>query len=353
MMQTPWLERRVSALILSYADKVPIEVDAMAVTRLAASAAHRRWWLPRGDRGLVLIGVALLLIVVITAGAVAVGADPFRRDLERLLTSDAAVDPFIGLPPSGAAPSTPKAGTLMLSFYGGTGTGPRTRRWVFADGRMIWQQEANLPFGANDSSTGYVEQRLTTDGVELLRSAAVGSGLFDRDRVVYVGMGPCTNSIGVRTAIRFSTLTYSRACHGQTLEELPPDQYNSVLALDRKFGDLEGWLPSTAWEDATIKGFVPSQFVVCISTQTTAGDPLDSTRLLAALPVGATEALRDQEPAPLTGPWGLNVPIPDSSRCWTVTTKVARHVAAAFKADGYLQDPDRLRWGLEYHTVKD
>ena len=50
--------------------------------------------------------------------------------------------------------------------------------WVF-DERLIWQKFEDLPEGANSQSTGLLEQRLTPEGVELMRSeatAALSSG---------------------------------------------------------------------------------------------------------------------------------------------------------------------------------
>ena len=43
---------------------------------------------------------------------------------------------FVGLPPEGAAPSTPERGELVLEFHGGT---PSTDMWLYADGRLIWR----------------------------------------------------------------------------------------------------------------------------------------------------------------------------------------------------------------------
>src|SRR3990170_2001438 len=56
---------------------------------------------------------------------------------------------FIGLPPEGSTPSTPKSGELVLSLWGRSTTdqGPLFRAWVYADGRMIWDKEGDLPYG--------------------------------------------------------------------------------------------------------------------------------------------------------------------------------------------------------------
>jgi hypothetical protein len=59
--------------------------------------------------------------------------------------------------------------------------------FVYADGRLIRQQEADRPYGANASSTGYLEQRLMPEGVEPLRSEAISTGLFERNRLLVAG----------------------------------------------------------------------------------------------------------------------------------------------------------------------
>ena len=88
---------------------------------------------------------------------------------------------FIGLPPIGATPSAPESGELVVYL-----DKHHYRAWVYADGRMIWQRDTlgplgrKVPGGANEVTSGYLEQRLTPEGVELVRSAVVG--LVDRSR---------------------------------------------------------------------------------------------------------------------------------------------------------------------------
>jgi hypothetical protein len=103
---------------------------------------------------------------------------------------------FIGLPPEGATPSTPAGGEIVV-WIGSCGTPAMHGEWilelseidtlpplaelyVLADGRLIWQKYEDLPEGANSLSTGLLEQRLTPEGVELMRSeasAALSSGV--------------------------------------------------------------------------------------------------------------------------------------------------------------------------------
>ena len=90
---------------------------------------------------------------------------------------------FVGLPPPGAQPSSPQRGEGVLDIGSCTGEPSEISGWngsltVFADGRLVWAQDADLPQGANPLWTGYLEQRLTPEGVELMRSELLASGLL-------------------------------------------------------------------------------------------------------------------------------------------------------------------------------
>ena len=132
--------------------------------------------LPR--RGVVALVAAALIVVVGTASAIG-GVRAFILD-----------QGFIGLPPVGATPSTPESGELVIRWLGRTATpaplsgGPLFRVWVYADGRIIWSRDGAIPEGANEFTSGYLERRLTPEGVELLRSEVVGllegSGIHSR-----------------------------------------------------------------------------------------------------------------------------------------------------------------------------
>ena len=100
---------------------------------------------------------------------------------------------FIGLPPEGAAPSSPNKGTLVLSYMGEV-----TRAWrvavrstlhsvsVFADGRLIWRREGVVwprlpgeptgyrPFWANAHSSG------SSNASPVRASSSCGRGHLER-----------------------------------------------------------------------------------------------------------------------------------------------------------------------------
>ena len=145
---------------------------------------------------------------------------------------------FVGLPPEGASPSRPRNGELVLSYFGQRFT-HWYEVWVYADGRMIWQREGDLREGANVYSTGYLEQRLTPVGVDLLRRrGSDGAALFG-------------------------------------FPWRPPYPAS--------------WLPPRAWEDRTIRAYVPSRFAVCYQGL---WRPIETPQILAGLPARAAEALR-------------------------------------------------------------
>jgi hypothetical protein len=93
---------------------------------------------------------------------------------------------FVGLPPEGATPSAPESGELVASLWSHIrldpvwGTG---ELFLYADGRVIWTRRdgRSLGEGANEHSTGFLEQRLTPEGIELVRSEILATGLFDSD----------------------------------------------------------------------------------------------------------------------------------------------------------------------------
>jgi hypothetical protein len=76
---------------------------------------------------------------------------------------------LIGLPPEGAVQSAPETGELVES-YSSAGGGPpyRGTARLYADGRLIWNRYFSGPGGPNSLTTGYLEQRLTPEGVELV-----------------------------------------------------------------------------------------------------------------------------------------------------------------------------------------
>ena len=126
--------------------------------------------------------VAVALVAMVTASAFAVRTFVLDRGL-------------VGLPPVGATPSAPETGELVLAAYVFSAEVGRIRLWAYSDGRFI-------SFPQRKGPSGWVEQRLTAEGVERLRSEITSTGLFGNDRKLSFDGGPygqpCFNFVRVR-----------------------------------------------------------------------------------------------------------------------------------------------------------
>lgn len=180
---------------------------------------------------------------------------------------------FKGLPPEGATPSEPTRGKLVMSDGG---IHPWWEVYVYADGRLIWARAGTPrhctggPFLATGvcSGSAWIEQRLTPEGVELLRSGAVELG----------GL----------------------------VWETPGQQ-----------------LPVSAWEDPSLRPYVPSRYMVC------PWGP--SGNIVNLLPAPAQELVRGIEPTDAppadVGDWAPG--------CLSVTIEDARSLANILTDAGF------------------
>lgn len=182
---------------------------------------------------------------------------------------------FVGFPPEGAHPSTPATGNLVVRFQeilGFWGFGEVDLN-VYADGRMIWQkwtrsnQAVVVPPGSKPFDTGYAEQRLTPQGIELLRSKIVSTGLFDHD----LQLAPRHQSDHSSRTLQITVLNGGRlvsvdiASLDMTLKKWPketPAQERTLGRLKATLADPAAWLPPTAWADHKIRAFVPSRYLL-------------------------------------------------------------------------------------------
>jgi hypothetical protein len=242
---------------------------------------------------------------------------------------------FIGLPPEGASPSTPESGEIVvsvLSCYAPIGDlsqvdpfPPVGAIWVLADGRLIWLKFENLPEGANSLSTGLLEQRLTPEGVELMRSeatAALSSGEVSHDQCYPKGRGYFVSTGGEGIAVS--------ADDGHLAQVIDP----------------WSWLSATAWEDPEIRAYVPSTYVV---TREARGDFLfpnsyeQRNRVYSQLPAAAVDLL-DTKLTQGIGWGGAGV----DGTGGTFTTDEARALAAALDDAGLERDALLNAYRLDY-----
>jgi hypothetical protein len=296
---------------------------------MSRSRAHQS----RRRRRLVALGaVALLLVMTATAFGV------------RALVLDKG---FIGVPPDGATPSTPESGELVLSYIGGPAAteGNLFKAFLYADGRLIWDQEGH--FEGGKGRTGFLEQRLTPEGVELLLSEVLATGLFDHDvRLVRSGVSHIPNwaGISVRNGNRLVTVDFGGAWgvgdHVPT-QEPTPEQESAIERLGARLVDPGSWLPPSAWENREIRAYVGSRYDVCVYMEPSMGmptyaygnaQPLELSEILTVIPAAAADLLREE----FTGMGGTLADgrIPVNGYCSDVTTEKAQAIGKALDAAG-------------------
>jgi hypothetical protein len=197
---------------------------------------------------------------------------------------------LIGLPPKAATPSTPRRGELVLSFTFGHTTGDpgRFMLHVYADGRLIWERLGDV--GAGTSSTGLIEQRLTPEGVEFVRSEVLSTGFFDRDLYLTDLHGLTFGQVEVHDGERVTRVTWGDITGPVGVEQTPPtaEQASALKRLDGRLEDPASWLPASAWEDPEMKPYIPSGYSVCYDTEQGVG----LERVLASLPTPVEDRLR-------------------------------------------------------------
>ena len=285
-------------------------------TRSVAVRARRRQVLNALGAGLV--AIVIVLGAVSGAGAI-LRADDRTPALPKPTPPAASTHVgFLGLPPDGAQPSLPKVGRLMIAFQGAddSGYGHVNSIYVYADGRLLWEklgcdarprlcEPVEVPEGASDLSTGWLEQRLAPEGIKLVRSEILATGLFERDLQLEVGKDFSDFSFMVQVRGPNGLVSLG-ASHSTSASSVPatPAQFQELRRLQELLLDLERWLPADAWEDREIKGFVASCYEAYFSAGTPPPDPLE-------LPPPANELL-------------------ERSRSQLVTTEEAREITVGF-----------------------
>ncbi|HEY5879316.1 MAG TPA: hypothetical protein VIU11_10410 [Nakamurella sp.] len=228
---------------------------------------------------------------------------------------------FIGLPPEGATPSSPATGELVLSVF----TRTSVRVWVYADGRMITWRETPSTMGsaseaaASGSASGFLEQHLTPEGIDLLRSYLVDNA---------EALEPYDPSTGDTPLVRVGDEILSAS--------VPECGFEQGC---QRIGFPETWLPASAWADQRFRAYVPTEIQVCYfgwqeSPENLHGPPSDP----APTPV---ERVRDVLPADVAGLlWPVTRPDGGSAQreCAVVSNDDARAVNRSLQAAGFRRD---------------
>jgi hypothetical protein len=196
---------------------------------------------------------------------------------------------LIGLAPEGATPSSPSRGELVLEFvFGHTEGDPgRFSFHMYADGRQIWERIGD-PSGEGEA-TGLIEQRLTPEGVEMVQSEVLSTGLFDHGTLHFVsGQGLHYGQIEVSDDDRHGRVTWGEFGPGESMTVPTPEQVSALERLDARLEDLASWLPASAWDAPEVRAFVPSRYGISLGTQQEVGLEV----LLASLPRPAEDMVR-------------------------------------------------------------
>jgi len=282
---------------------------------------------------------------------------------------------FIGLPPVGATPSTPESSDLVVEWFGFAeplsaqqNRRDMVRAWVYADGRIIWDRRphylggSRIPEGANELNSGYLEQRLAPEGVELVRAAAARLLAQSRALVeeIPAGEDPWWGSHDSRVALvvpddyvpewgvlavpdgdRSARLLWGNYDAGfESMSAATPEQLSALRRVYALLTDPASALPSSAWSVQKVRAYVPSHYAVCIYTS----PPKDAAELLSLLPGRAAELLRDKPRTPTA-----DLATPGVGDCYEVETEGAREVTDALsglvREEGW--GTHWLRWRLD------
>jgi hypothetical protein len=251
---------------------------------------------------------------------------------------------LIGVAPKGATPSSPSTGELVLAFtFGHTEGDPgRFSVYVYADGRLISERLGDRS-GKGDA-TGLIEQRLTPEGVELVRSEVLSTGLFEHGTLRLVAAhGLFGGQIEVRDGDRLLSVTWGGIDPDDgSMTMLTAEQASALERLDGRLEDLGSWLPASAWEEPEIEAFVPSRYTVCFETDREVG--VDAA--MASLPRPAEDLVRRWD-------WTAHEFIFGYFWwCSPVTTDEARALAKSVENASNFELLSRDVFGLAYELVQ-
>jgi hypothetical protein len=214
-----------------------------------------------------------------------------------------------GLPPEGATPSTPESGELVVELA--------NQVWLYADGRVI----SSVYDLSLEPYSGLVEQHLTPEGVEFLRSNVLSTGLFEHDLELASRDNPnCCLDIRVRDGDRLVSVRlgprYALSDHQAPIAS--PEQETALRSLEALLTSPTSW-PASVWTDQQIRAYVPTSYSFCSRF-------VEPSHVLALLP----EPARDLLGAKYLKADGDGFPQPTCSR---MTTEDARALAGILAAE--------------------
>jgi hypothetical protein len=329
----------------------PLPEDWADVLRRSGVAQQKPWRLGRFGalggrrRRLVVLAVAALVVIIGTASAIGSVRD-FILDKG-----------FIGLAPLGATPSTPESGELEIFYWVERGAPGevqegRSRNWVYADGRLI----------SDRSSSGLLEQRLSPEGLELLRSEILSTGQFSHEPPPPPPPPPCPK--GESSGDNGCAPPQPLPPPGEPLETpfgitiavrdvgrlSRVDRASDLYRLEERLTDPASWLPASAWVDREIRAYVPSTYAVCYGGWPP-DQPIEPSRLLTLLPPAAEDLLGAKDTTRKEGLFGspgdFHVVV---DHCSDVTNEEAHMLAQVFDDAGFEPFMPASRLGYRFET---
>jgi hypothetical protein len=221
-------------------------------------------------------------------------------------------------------PSEPAVGEPVLHLQGSGEVA------IYADGRVIWP--------IDDDDPGYLQMRLTPEGVEALRSRAVSTGFFEQNQGMTLDSGHDPGSMEVRHGDRSVILvwgdrsavrSWSKQVELERISTASAEVENEVIELVMFFRNPKAWrLPRRTYVQPETSPFVPSRLVVVYDR----GEPDWST-----LPSPAREVV------------SANLKTLISDGCQVISTDQAREMARALSQAGIHggYDSQRGSFGFE------
>ena len=240
------------------------------------------------------IGAGLLAFVLILGAVGGIGA-LLRADPRRPAVPPAPAPPSspfapVAFPPPGVGPSTPATGRVVVSFSAEdvrqiSAFEPdeveRVVVNVYEDGSVIWSRcifeawtdgprqrpnedgcvPARIAGTSDVISTGWVQQRLTPSGVELLRTELLSTGLFERDfESVTTNSTDLVEYLHAQVRQEDRLLNVDAVYQGLDINPPRPKVLTGLEHIQGVLIDLDAWLPETAWAEKEITAFIPSSY---------------------------------------------------------------------------------------------
>jgi hypothetical protein len=219
-------------------------------------------------------GLTWIIVGAVVAVGVFAGLDALRSSDEPPLASaerDQAVPTAPSPQPSFTlegrpeeAPMETAVGEPMLDLRLDRGARGDDEVAVYADGRVIWE--------INDGNPGYLQMRLTPEGVERLRSRAVSTGLFEQNQGLTLDPEHHPGSMEVRHGDRSVILvwgdrsavrSWAKQVDFERISAASAEVENEVIELVMLFRDPTAWrLPRRMYVRPEASPFVPSRLVV-------------------------------------------------------------------------------------------